>query len=140
MINLTKIYNNKNLKFLIVGSLEEEKKYYKKISKTIQSDILINLMGKNLRLTYACISKCKLFIGNDSGLMHLSAATGINTIGLFGPTRDDWYGPFGSKCYVIRTKESYEILKNNLNDRNKSLMNSISVNDVEDFIFNKKLL
>ena len=34
-------------------------------------------------------------IGNDSGLMHLAAASGTPTMGLFGPTDASEYGPAG---------------------------------------------
>ena len=54
------------------------------------------------------MKRCDLFIGNDSGLMHLSAASKIPTIGLFGPTNDKLYSPMGDKCYTITTKETYE--------------------------------
>lgn len=36
----------------------------------------------------ACLQRCALYIGNDSGLMHLAAATGIPTVGLCSTTRD----------------------------------------------------
>ena len=36
----------------------------------------------------ACIERSALFVGNDSGLMHLAAATGVATVGLCGPTMD----------------------------------------------------
>jgi len=36
----------------------------------------------------AAIERCALFVGNDSGLMHLAAATGTPTVGLCGTTRD----------------------------------------------------
>jgi ADP-heptose:LPS heptosyltransferase len=36
----------------------------------------------------ACIRRCAVFIGNDSGLMHLAAASGAPTIGLCGATMD----------------------------------------------------
>ena len=36
----------------------------------------------------AVIGRCALYVGNDSGLMHLAAATGIPTVGLCGTTRD----------------------------------------------------
>lgn len=38
--------------------------------------------------TAACLQRCTLFIGNDSGLMHLSAAARIPTIGLCAATLD----------------------------------------------------
>jgi ADP-heptose:LPS heptosyltransferase len=42
----------------------------------------------------ALIQACHLFLGNDSGLMHMSAAVSTPTIGLFGPSRENNYGPF----------------------------------------------
>jgi ADP-heptose:LPS heptosyltransferase len=36
----------------------------------------------------ACLQRCALYVGNDSGLMHLAAAAGIPTIGLCGTTID----------------------------------------------------
>jgi len=43
----------------------------------------------------ACLQRCALFIANDSGLMHLAAAAGTPTLGLFGPTPASEYGPSG---------------------------------------------
>ena len=49
-------------------------------------------------------SICDLFIGSDSGLMHLAASSGCKTIGLFGPTDDRVYGPWQN--IVIKSKTS----------------------------------
>ncbi len=43
----------------------------------------------------AVLARVSLFVGNDSGLMHLAAAAGAPTIGLFGPTNAAEYGPAG---------------------------------------------
>ncbi len=43
----------------------------------------------------ACLARCRLFVGNDSGLMHLAAAAGTATLGLFGPTPASEYAPSG---------------------------------------------
>jgi len=43
----------------------------------------------------ACLGRVRIFIGNDSGLMHISAATGVPTLGLFGPTSVTEYAPAG---------------------------------------------
>jgi ADP-heptose:LPS heptosyltransferase len=45
----------------------------------------------------AVLARCALFLGNDSGLMHLSAATGTPTLGLFGPSRVEEYAPAGRR-------------------------------------------
>jgi hypothetical protein len=46
----------------------------------------------------AVIARSALFIGNDSGLMHLAAATGTPTLGLFGPSSVEQYGPAGRRA------------------------------------------
>ena len=48
----------------------------------------------------ACLARCSLYIGNDSGLMHLAAATGIPTLGLFGPTPWQEYAPAGRRTAI----------------------------------------
>jgi len=50
----------------------------------------------------ARLARCGLFVGNDSGLMHLAAAAGTPTLGLFGPSRVTEYAPSGrAAAYVV---------------------------------------
>jgi heptosyltransferase-3 len=49
----------------------------------------------------AFLSHASLFVGNDSGLMHLAAAAGAPTLGLFGPTNAVEYGPAGRRRSVV---------------------------------------
>ncbi len=56
----------------------------------------IDLVGRlTLAEIGACLSRAVLFVGNDSGLMHLAAAAGAPTLGLFGPTNAAEYSPAG---------------------------------------------
>ena len=55
-----------------------------------------------LLVTFAALAKARLFIGNDSGLMHLAAASGAPTLGLFGPSDDRLYAPWGDQVAVVR--------------------------------------
>lgn len=48
----------------------------------------------------ACMKRLVLFIGNDSGLMHIAAAAGAPTLGLFGRSRADQYAPAGRRTAV----------------------------------------
>jgi heptosyltransferase-3 len=49
----------------------------------------IDLCGKlSLPEVASCMQRCTLYVGNDSGLMHLAAASGAPTIGLCGATID----------------------------------------------------
>ena len=124
MKSLLSKYNK--IKFILVGSLQEKNKFYKKLVKDIKQDSLIDLFGFNLTLTSAYMKKSDFFIGNDSGLMHLAVANKLKVISLFGPTNDRVYGPYGSNNIVIRTSESLDYFKTININKNKSYMNSIN--------------
>jgi heptosyltransferase-3 len=54
----------------------------------------------------ACLARSALFVGNDSGLMHLAAAAGAPTLGLFGPTSVEEYAPAGRRTAVAVARGS----------------------------------
>ena len=132
--------NFTNLKFIIIGSLNEKKIYFEKIIKNLPQENFINLMGETLTSTAAYMKKSNLFIGNDSGLMHLSIASNLKTIALFGPTNDKIYGHNNSKSFIIRTKNAYEDFDKKTIDPNTSYMKSIKPEDVMKLIIKNKLL
>jgi len=69
----------------------------------------IDLVGKlDLPSVYACLQRAAFYLGNDSGLMHMAAAAGIPTLGLFGPSREDHYAPWGPHAAFVRTPESLQ--------------------------------
>lgn len=56
---------------------------------------------------YACMQRTHGFIGNDSGLMHMAAAAGIPTLGIFGPTPSNIYQPWGKQAtFIVSTDGS----------------------------------
>ncbi len=66
----------------------------------------IDLAGRlELPQAAACLARAALFVGNDSGLMHLAAAAGAPTLGLFGPTPAEEYSPAGSRTAVARSAD-----------------------------------
>jgi ADP-heptose:LPS heptosyltransferase len=72
----------------------------------------IDLSGKvDLLTAFACLKRARLFIGNDSGAMHLAAAAGCPTIGLFGPSDDRLYAPWGKQCRVVRGPRTFEQIR-----------------------------
>ncbi len=72
----------------------------------------IDLVGRADPLTaYAALKRARLFIGNDSGVMHMAAAAGAPTLGLFGPSDDRLYGPWGDKAVALRGPRPFEAFK-----------------------------
>ncbi len=70
-------------------------------------DRVIDLVGRaSLPVLGQCLGRSSLYIGNDSGLMHLAAASGVPTIGVFGPTDERHYSPWGPACMAIRGPRS----------------------------------
>jgi heptosyltransferase-2 len=65
----------------------------------------VDLVGKcPLRITMALLKQCSLFVGNDSGVMHLAAASGIPLVALFGPQSPVKFGPWSSRAVVMYKK------------------------------------
>jgi heptosyltransferase-1 len=54
----------------------------------------------------ALTRRAALFIGGDTGPMHLAAAFGIPVVAIFGPTNPARNGPFGTKSIVLRSPSS----------------------------------
>ncbi len=48
------------------------------------------------------LEKASFYIGNDSGPMHLASALGVPAIAIFGPTKDDIWGPLSDTTTVMR--------------------------------------
>jgi ADP-heptose:LPS heptosyltransferase len=68
----------------------------------------IDLVGRlTLPEVAACLARCTLFVGNDSGLMHLAAAAGTPTLGLFGPTQAAEYAPAGPNAAAVLSKTDH---------------------------------
>ncbi|MBH43196.1 MAG: hypothetical protein CMP25_00200 [Rickettsiales bacterium] len=119
--------------FIFLGS-KQEKSDAELICKNFRNKEVINFVGKlNLFEIFYVLKECNLFIGNDSGLMHFSAALNVPTIGLFGPSDIRQYRPWGKKTITIRTPETPEELMSNKKfsyKQKKSLMLSLKASTV----------
>ena len=70
--------------FVLIGPSSEKYKIKKLLS--VKDKKIISMFGKFLWLKFfAFLKECKLFIGNDSGIMHMAALANTKTVGLFGP-------------------------------------------------------
>ncbi len=69
----------------------------------IESDYFLNLIGKtNLDELIAFIGKLDIFVANDTGPMHIAAATGIRMINIsLGPVSVWETGPYSDKAIIL---------------------------------------
>ncbi len=82
------------------------------LRRALPKERVIDLTGQvDLLTAYACLGHARLFIGNDSGLMHLAAAAGTPTLGLFGPSDERLYGPWGKHARPLRGPREFEQFK-----------------------------
>jgi len=57
--------------------------------------------GLSLSETIGLLSRLDLFMGNDSGPMHLAAALGVPVVGIYGPTSILNFHPIGPRVRVV---------------------------------------
>jgi len=72
------------------------------IIRLVDSDKLENHAGKlNLLQSKELIAAAKLFVGNDSGPMHIAAWSGVPTLGLLGPYPPEICRPLGANSRYV---------------------------------------
>lgn len=83
------------------------------------------------------ISRMKLFIGNDSALIHVAAAVGIKTVALFGPENPEEWHPYEEKDGHIAVShlkeiqgEGIDVLDRKFRERSMEPMDRITVDEV----------
>ncbi len=54
----------------------------------------------------ALMRRARLFIGGDTGPLHLAAALRVPVVGIYGPTDPARNGPYGTRSIVLRSAES----------------------------------
>jgi ADP-heptose:LPS heptosyltransferase len=94
---------------LILMGGPEETELHQQIIELMQSGMPVrSFAGKgNIRVAAAILEQADLFVGNDSGLMHMATAVGTPTVGIFGLTNSDAWGPYiggepGQQAVVVK--------------------------------------
>ncbi len=79
-----------------------EKEIAARIRSTMKAGA-ISLVGEtSMRDLPALFASCSVFIGNDSGPMHVAAAAGLPVIGIFGSTDPEGTAPVTEQFMLIR--------------------------------------
>ena len=73
------------------------------IESALPPDVaVVNLIGRtDLRLLIGVLARCRAFVSNDSGAMHLAAAAGVPVTAIFGPTNERATAPLGEHDVLL---------------------------------------
>ena len=97
------------LKILVVE--QEHFGYLNLFDKLKSQGVLEFGIGIELKKLAGILENARLVISNDSGIMHLSAALGTPTAGLFGPTHPVLgFAPLGRDTIAITTNEDLSLI------------------------------
>jgi len=61
----------------------------------------------SLKVTAGLVERCQLFVGNDSGPMHMAAALGVPTVGIFGPGSPRRTAPLAAHGRIVTVTKEY---------------------------------
>jgi predicted lipopolysaccharide heptosyltransferase III len=91
-------------KVLVFGGSDQDTNYIRDIAQLMRSQPLISAGRLNLVQSAALISQSSLYIGLDSGPMHIAALAGVPVAALFGPTHPERVGPWHVRHHILRAE------------------------------------
>ena len=90
-----RIASELSMKAVLTGAGDVERSRAETVARDVGDEAMVT-PDLTIRQLTALISKASLFIGGDTGPMHLAAAQGIPTVAVIGPTRGERNGPLGA--------------------------------------------
>jgi len=101
LVQLTNLLARRpDVNVVLLGTSEDQKAEEEILKKSTAS--LLSLVGRlNLREVKELISHSSLFVGPDSGPMHIAASTSTPIVALFGPTLPANFAPWQAKAFVV---------------------------------------
>lgn len=94
---IRRILSDSAIHVALIGARDEEDKLKWMSEQIGNSEDITILAGENLATLAVLLRRSLLFIGNDSGPIHLASALGVPCIGLFGPALPHITGPVRTK-------------------------------------------
>jgi len=86
---------------VVLGPVEAERRGFEQLSSMCQL-----ASGLDLAQLAALLSRCNLYVGNDSGVSHVAAAVGACTVAIFGPSNEHRWAPRGPRVSIVRREST----------------------------------
>lgn len=94
-----RLIQNYSAKILIFGGPEEQS-LKNNIIRLTNSDNISEVTTRTILQTGAIMKNCRIFVTNDSSLMHVAAALKIKTVAILGPTNKDYIHPWQTEYKI----------------------------------------
>lgn len=88
-------YPDYELQFFFGPDEKEELTYFQ------AADHITIKSGLSLEETKKAISRCRVFISNDSGLMHMASLMNVPNVAIIGPSDERRTGPYSAKAEIL---------------------------------------
>lgn len=136
------LYNKYQIRTIVVGG---SSKYEIDKSKTFNGiNYIDNFVAEtNLEELYIMLQNCNLYIGPDSGTLHIASMLKRPVVGLYATSNPKRTGPYKNMEYTInKYPEALRVFENKSEDdikwgfrvRNKNAMSLIKIGDVKNMI------
>jgi lipopolysaccharide heptosyltransferase I len=117
-----------DLPTIVVWAGTEEREAAEQVVAESESNAVM-APDTSLRELAALCRRASMFIGSDTGPLHLAAAVGTPCVGLYGPMPAERNGPYGSQ-HIALQKATYQGGRHGRRKAPRSLMDAITVDDV----------
>ena len=88
-----KLMEKYNAKIVLLGNVKEADLCEE--VRSLAQGRAINYCGKtSIEKLMGILTKCKVVITNEGGLLHMATGLGIKTVSIFGPVNEATYGPY----------------------------------------------
>ncbi len=131
-------------KIFFTGTGKEDE-LIKEIQSMMENSSVNFCNTTNIRESAELISRCKFFISNDTGPLHLASAMKIPVVSFFGPNTPLLYGPLGDNNLIFYKKMNCSPCTTNFNEKSTKCkhfkcINNISFEEVKTKIKNSNLI
>jgi predicted lipopolysaccharide heptosyltransferase III len=86
---------------VLIGGSDQDVDLAQQIRQMAKSSLVIMAGRTTIKQFAAIVKRSALFVGSDSGAMHIAAAVGTPTVALFGPSNPAEWGPRGGPVEVL---------------------------------------
>jgi len=93
----------RGLRTVLLGG-PQDSQFAREIAADLPTDRVINLCPLPLPQTAAVVALSDLYVGSDTGVMHIAYGVGTPTVHLFGPGAIEKWAPRGSRYQAISKK------------------------------------